>query len=291
MTTAVNPSPTDSIRDVGSELPAPDASTSAPTGPAAPIDPADAPPAGGPPTPPSPPTSPDPAAPAERRRHGVWHVLGVIVGVLALMPGLGMLAGGTALVIANSTADDGYFDVTIDRVYSDGVAVATMDLWHEAGDDEDWPWVLDWLDVDVRLRVDGAGTTDDVFVGIARTADVEAYLADAPYAEVFDVDHHRPVYRRVTGDAAVEPPAAQTFWTVSRAGTGEQQLDWEARGGSWSIVVMNADGSPDVAADVELGVRSDAVTPIAITLIVTGGLLAIGSVTLIVLGVRGRRRS
>ena len=74
---------------------------------------------------------------------------------------------------------------------------------------------------------------------------------------------------------AVAPPAEQDFWTASATGSGEQELDWEARGGRWSVVVMNADGTAEVDADVEVGARSGAVTPVAILLIVGGGILAL----------------
>ena len=78
---------------------------------------------------------------------------------------------------------------------------------------------------------------------------------------------------------------------MSASGSGEQQLDWEARGGRWSVVVMNSDGSPVVAADVEIGARSGAVTPVAIGLLVMGGLVTIAAAVLIVVGARGRRSS
>ena len=272
MTTAVN-SPTN-------ELPPPTSPPQAP--PAGPTPPAAT-------TPPAPPTPPSGAP--EQRRHGAGHIIAIVIGVLALLPGFGMLAGGTTLVIANAAADDGYFDVTLDRLHSDGVAIATIDLWSEAGEDEDWPWVLDFLDVDVRLRVDGADATDDVFVGIARTPDVESYLSDAAYAQLFDFDDRSPVYRTVEGESVAAPPADQDFWTVSAEGSGEQELEWEARGGRWSVVVMNADGSSDVTADVQVGVASGAIVPIGVTLIVIGGVVFLGSIVLIVIGARGRRES
>ena len=149
--------------------------------------------------------------------------------------------------------------------------------------------MFDFLDVDLRLRVDGAGATDEVFVGIARSADVEAYLADAAFSELVDVDDRRPRYEQFDGERSIDPPIEQDFWTVSAAGPGEQQLDWDARGGRWSVVVMNADGAPVVAADVEIGVRSGAVTPVAIGLLVIGGVVTAVALVLIVVGARGRR--
>ncbi len=215
-----------------------------------------------------------------------------MIGGLALLPAFGMLAGGTALAIgkAAATDDDGYFTMTLDRVESDGVAIATADMWDDLEDDG--PWVFDVLDVDVRLRVDGAGPTDDVFVGIARTADVADYLAGAPHTEVTDIDDRTPVYEQVAGSEVVAspaPPIEQDIWAASASGAGEQELTWKVRGGRWSVVVMNTDGSPDIAADVQVGARSDAITPIAVALIVFGAIGTLVSLGLIVFGARGRR--
>lgn len=240
------------------------------------------------PTTASAPASPRPAlAPTPPPRHSAGHIIAIIFGALALLPGLGLLAGGTAIAIAQAAADDGYFTFTPDRVTSEGVAVITDDAWLDDGG----PWVLDWLDLDVRLRVEGAATTDDVFVGIARTPDVETYLADAPHSVIVEFDHRSPRTREESGRlAAVAAPADVDIWVASAGGTGERELTWEARGGRWSIVVMNADGTAGVDADVEFAVRSDAVTPIAVMMIVVGGVIVLGSVALLVFGIRGRRR-
>jgi len=59
-------------------------------------------------------------------------------------------------------------------------------------------WILDVLDVDIRLRVSNA-QEGDIFVGVARTADVDRYLADvfigSTYlnAEILETRHARRV--------------------------------------------------------------------------------------------------
>jgi hypothetical protein len=238
---------------------------------------------------------PDPSTPAPastpRRKHGPGHVVAIVLCCLMLLPGIGILVGGGAIAFAQAVAtdDDGYFNFTLDRVESDGVAVATTDLWFDETDRNDGPWVLDWLDLDLRIRVEGAGPTDDVFVGIARTPDVERYLADAAYENVVELDGHTPRYREIRGTDTVAAPLDQDFWAISRSGSGEQEMEWNARGGRWSIVVMNADGTSDVAADIQVGAKSGAITPIAVTMLVIGSLMVIGSIVLLVIGVRGRR--
>jgi hypothetical protein len=257
------------------------------------------------PTPPPPPPPPTPppgvapapppylAQPAKARTRNAGHIVAIIVGCLLLVPGLGMATGGAAAAIGQAVAtdDDGYFRFTLDRVESTGVAIATTDLWLDDVEGDASPWVFDFLDVDLRLRVDGAASTDDVFVGIARSADLEQYLDGAAYSEVIEVNNRNPRYQQVDGDGTIDPPLDQDFWTVSASGPGEQQLDWDARGGRWSVVVMNSDGSPVVAADVEIGARSGAVTPVSIGLLVMGGVVTIAAAILIVAGARGRRSS
>ncbi len=238
---------------------------------------------------PPPTTAPVPAPPpaTPHRTRSAGHVVAIVIGALALLPGFGMLAGGTTLALAQAVAtDDGYFTFTPDRIESTGVAVVTDHDWFE---DADGPWVLDWLDLDVRLRAQGAGATDEVFIGIARTPDVEAYLDGAPYSVIEELDGRRVEYRRELGVSTVDAPSELDIWVASAEGPGEQELTWEARGGRWSLVMMNADGSADVAADVEIGARSGAITPIAITLIVFGGITVLTGIGLIVFGVRGRR--
>lgn len=236
--------------------------------------------------------STDPSAPSRpRRERHAGHVIAIVVGCFMLLPGFGFLIGGGAAASAQAFAtDDGYFHFTPDRIHSDGVAIAATDMFFDEGADDDAPeWLLDTLDVDLRLRVSGAASTDDVFVGIARTQDVERYLASASYSEIVDVDGHVPRYDDFAGAMTIDKPGVQDFWVVSAVGDGEQIVEWDARGGRWSAVVMNADGSPAVGADIEVGLHSGAVMPIAVVLMVVGFLVLTGAVVLIVIGVRGRR--
>lgn len=222
-----------------------------------------------------------------RRRRSGWHVLAIVVGAVALLPSLGLVAGGTTLAVAQAANDDGYFTFTPDRLRSDGVAIVSDAGWWD--DPEDGPWALDWLDLDVRLRADAVGDTD-VFVGVARAEDVDDYLDGAAHDVVDDVEGRVIRSRVVVGSRQVTAPGDLDIWVASANGPGEQELEWAARGGRWMLVVMHADGSADVAADVEVGLRSDAVTPVAVTLIVVGGIGLLSAIALIVVGVRGRRR-
>ena len=97
-----------------------------------------------------------------------------------------------------------------------------------------------------------------MFVGIARTSDVDTYLDRSAHATLTDLEvdpfeaelpHHR---RRLSGPAA---PARQSIWASSASGGGTQTLTWDVEDGDWSVVVMNADGSAGVDTDISVGRR------------------------------------
>jgi hypothetical protein len=70
---------------------------------------------------------------------------------------------------------------------------------------------------------------------------------------------------------------------VSTTGHGTQILDWSATAGEWAVVVANADGSPGVEVAATAGVRTDALLPIGLGLLVVALLLIGGGSALIVL--------
>ncbi|MEP6632532.1 MAG: hypothetical protein ABJA89_18815 [Lapillicoccus sp.] len=66
-------------------------------------------------------------------------------------------------------------------------------------------------------------------------------------------------------------------------------MNWKVASGSWTVVVMNADGRPGVDTVVTPSVRSDALGPLALTLLGGGLALTLMAVLALVLAVRGGR--
>jgi hypothetical protein len=95
-----------------------------------------------------------------------------------------------------------------------------------------------------------------LFVGIAPKATVDAYLARIEHTEAtrLDLDPFKVTY--VDHAGAVDPgrPAREPFWAAGESGASKP-LSWKLRSGKWSIVVMNADGSRNVAATIGVGVK------------------------------------
>ena len=96
-------------------------------------------------------------------------------------------------------------------------------------------------------------------------------------------------YRAIAGGPPQGPPTAQHFWAVSASGVGQQTVTWEVREGDWSVVLMNADGSRRVVADIDLGAKLSFLLWLAIGLLLGGGFVLVGSTALIVLAARRRQ--
>ncbi len=212
-------------------------------------------------------------------------LLGVAGGIAALLSLLVLAAGGALLWVESEQDDSGYLSTGVHRVATPGAALATEDL------DVDLDGAGGLLDAGdlgtVRVQARSA-SGEPIFVGVARSAEVEDYLRGVARATVTDIDV-RPLtteLREVPGRRAAAPPAAQRIWRASVTGSGERTLDWDVEDGEWSIVVMNADGSPGVRADVRGGLRIPSLAPIGWGLLAGGTLLGAGALALLVLGLR-----
>ena len=219
-------------------------------------------------------------------RGGAGRVVLIVVGVIAALVSLGLLAGGTALVVVDQTQrdDDGFL-----MSPSEDFSTATYAI------------VSDRADVDfggseraarailgeVRIRSE---SNRDVFVGIARDTDVDHYLNGVERSVVTDIGKD-PEYSHRTGDAPASPPGDQDFWVASTSGSGEHTLEWEPKEGSWRAVVMNSDGSRGVASELSIGAELDAALWTGIVLLVVGALLGALSALAITAGARRRATS
>jgi hypothetical protein len=175
---------------------------------------------------------------------------GLIVGgaIIALLAALALATGGVSIWADATQRDDaGYVSTNTHHYQSATRAIATSRV--TIGSE-----VPDWLIGKVRLE---ASSTKPVFVGIARKADVDAYLARTSYATAskLDLDPFKVSYVGHSGNADPGRPADQSFWSASATGTKASALTWKLKSGEWSIVLMNADGSPGVSADVTAGAK------------------------------------
>jgi hypothetical protein len=226
---------------------------------------------------------------ASPRTSNAGRVLSIVGAAVLAVASLAALAVGAVALWGNGHRDGAGF-ITTDRepVTTRSYALTSDDMTIDTGIPR---WALDSHDYNrVRLNVrsrDGK----PVFVGVAPTAEVDRYLRGVAHATVTDLDSSpfRVTYDERQGSKHPLTPAGSRIWTASSHGTGVQHLDWHVRDGSWTIVVMNADGSPGVHTQVSAGARLTFLAPLGWSALGGGLVLLLASGALFYLGVRPPR--
>jgi hypothetical protein len=227
-------------------------------------------------------------APMPRRSAGRSVLL--VVGALLVFLGMGTLIGAAFTIGFDARHDDdGFFNARPGRLSTGTHAITSASL------DVNWtgPDALYSEDLlgSVRVSVDST-TATPIFVGIARTDDVAAYLGGVARDEIDDTELglFGVVYTAKPGGAPAAPPTAQSFWVASAAGHGAQSVTWSVQPGDWTVVVMNADGSAGVSADGTAGVTLPIVHMAITATLVTGGAFLLVGLALMVGARVGRRQ-
>src|SRR3954453_20052290 len=225
-------------------------------------------------------------------RWSAGRIVALVIGVVLLLPGLGLLVGGGALLWADNShrTSDGYLTSDEQTFESSGFAVTSDRVDLSTG--ADWVPVSSALG-NARFQVTGTDPDTDVFIGIAPADDVSGYLGDVRRTVVDDrgTTLGTTGISLADGGAPAGPPGDQTFWTAQASGSGTQQLTWRPASGNWVLVVMNADGSSGVRVTGTVGATVPSLTGLAWGLLLVGALITAVGVLLIVLAARrgGRR--
>lgn len=213
----------------------------------------------------------------------------LVLGSIAALLGLALTAAGGVLVGIHATQrdGDGYYTSSTERFETPTYALTSEDIQlHVDADGRDWGPLRDIGTARIAAQSSLGGA---IFVGIARHADVERFLAASAHDELTDVsfDPFEPTYRRQAGEVPPAAPGGQGFWAASVAGAGRQTLTWDVESGDWDVVVMNADASRGVTVDASVGIKTGLLLPIGIGLLAGG--LAAGAVAAVLILVALRK--
>lgn len=217
----------------------------------------------------------------------IGRIAALFIGGLILIVSLGLIAGGSSItwVTGDFVDKEGFIMSGEFEIYTDAHALVSPDI-DIYMDDEIPPFIQSITGrgeiVTLKLVASTVGPGEEVFIGIARSEDAEDYLGDVYYDEVSQLSESSLWRDRVPevsyiphqGGAPSTPPTAIGFWEASVTGSGTQVLEWEPMSGSFWIVVMNADGSPEVDLEMKAGARVPILDTIGNALIV-GGLVAL----------------
>jgi hypothetical protein len=224
-------------------------------------------------TPPPPPETPG-------TRWTAGRIVALVTGSIVVLVSIGIGLGGAALAVADHGLrdDDGYLMSGTTELTTQTYALTSTSVEVHA----DAPVVLlpERLLGDVKITA----TSGDgpIFVGIARTADVAAYLSGVEHATVTDLADG-PAYKDSGSSAPATAPTASDIWSVQTTGTGTQEIVWPVENGDWTLVVMNADASRGITTEVAAGATLPALDWLVPTLLVAAAAgLALGVVLLVV---------
>jgi hypothetical protein len=225
-----------------------------------------------------------PIEPAPRPARVGAVVLVVIGSILALMT-LGLLSAGGFLMWVDRTQRDasGYVTSGTGSLAAPSYAIASSSLDLNVSS-RAWPLDQGTLGT-VRIAASSASPAG-VFIGIAPRSSALSYLNGVAYDSLSDLRFlpYRIDYT-AHGGGAPPVPTAETFWQAEAAGTGTQTLTWTVSPGQWIVVLMNADGSRGIAADVSIGASAPFLFALALGLLIGGGAALLLAVLLLTLGI------
>jgi hypothetical protein len=214
------------------------------------------------------------------------RITALVIGALLVLLSLALLgSGGTALWADRTQRDAGYATTDVHTFSTAGSALATVST--ELGSaGTGWLYSPTLLG-EVRIRVTPAGSGRSLFVGIGPSTEVDRYLAGVDHTVITEFWGDKT--EDVAGGSPASPPETQDFWVASSTGSGAQTLVWDPADGSWTVVVMNADGRPGIDVGADLGAKVPALPWIAVGFLAVGAILMAGGALLIVGAVRRHR--
>ena len=234
-------------------------------------------------------TAATPDLAASTRGGDAGRVLLLAFGAIVTLLGAAFLAAGGAMLWVDGTQRDegGYLNSTTEQFLTRSYALTTDPLEVHIGSARGWLVDEDVLG-SIRLQAEGVDPDVGVFVGIARTSEVERYLAGVERDRLDDLelDPFRPTYVRESGGAPRGAPTEETFWAASASGPGRQTLTWAPESGSWTVVAMNADASKAVDVRVRAGAQLGLLDWLGSVVLGAGVLVLVGGVAMIVVGAR-----
>ena len=221
-----------------------------------------------------------------------WRTVLILVGIVLVAVGGATLIGGGVGLWANQQRDrDGFFTTGHERFTTDAFALSLP--WFEGEGDPAASFVVfENMLGDFRIRVASRDAAAPLFIGIGAAADVSRYLNGVGHDEVSEIEFAPLKVTSISrpGAGPAGRPAGQTFWVASDTGTGPRTVTWDAGAqGDWIIVVMNADGSAGIDADLSTGATLSGVLPLAIGALIAGGVLLTIGVAVIILTITARR--
>jgi hypothetical protein len=208
---------------------------------------------------------------------GAGRITALGIGVLLVLVSLALLGGGGTALWADRTQRDGGYVTTDAHQFSASGSALVTEPTNLGSAGTGWLYAPGLVG-NVRIRVTPLTSQGRLFVGIGPTSSVDQYLAGVDHTVISDFWSNK--VGSVNGGAPNAAPGTQHFWVASMTGSGAQTLRWKPTDGTWSVVVMNADGRPGIHVAADLGARIPALPWVAVGLLVAGTVFLAGGALL-----------
>ena len=228
------------------------------------------------------------------------RILLLIFGIIILLGSVPLLFGGGVLLWVHIALTDSEGFITTDTHQLERGSYAIVTEPADIEFDEEWNWGWGWhqawdLGDLVTFKVEGSNNdhSKGIFIGVAEESDWKAYLSDVEYDEItdFSLDPFDVEYMNHPGSSVPAAPTSQTFWTAEMSGTGTQTLEWKLETGTYSVVLMNQDGSQGLDLDIAVGAKVPLIFGVGVGLVVVGIVALVVGILMIIFAIRGRKRS
>jgi hypothetical protein len=164
----------------------------------------------------------------------------IILGLLLALAGLVATVAG-AVAAFWLVGPDNTISTPERKLSSTGLAVVSA------------PSLLDRHGPTLHVSVSG---DKPLFVGVAQDLDVRDYLSGVAHTQVVGFDPPATFGTQdLRGRTAKLTPPGELDWWVAQSASGAQSLSWPIQDGRYDVVVMNADGTPAVGAQVTFGIQ------------------------------------
>ena len=217
-------------------------------------------------------------------------IIALIFGIFFLIIGVSITVSGIAVYAVSSVYTDssGYFTTPdFQLTQTNSVAITLSDININFKDTTP-QWIQSDLGNIVKIRINLISNAT-YFVGIAQTSQVIQYLQNVPYSEIQKLDwvngisYKTQVNQNSNATLASTPPENQTAFTWDASAVGNQGLDWTPKAGSWTIVIMKADGTKGIDVGIKAGAKIPVLGAIATFLIIFGVMFIVLAIVMFII--------
>jgi len=212
----------------------------------------------------------------------MFRLLVGLLGVTSVIVAVSLLFGGGSLLWLDTALTDaqGFINTVPMEMGVDGYALVAGSA--EIGIEPELPIDVGEL-ATIRLRAENQSASQAIFLGVAETDALDAYLGGVAYAVIDEMGEDSFEFSYRTNETGEAPPAPPTvdIWVTSAYGVGEQVIEWEISSGDFSFVVMNEAATEGMEFEVVVGARVPLIKSVGVSLLVGGGVaLALGTILL-----------